>query len=142
MTLRLSRTVPLVLIALWLAVPARAQQGEAVPAVDPGQRYTVYLPTGHPSYPLLERMRGAGLLTGSYLNLDQRPLSRLTMARALLVGTGAARERGLGVLVEAGEWLLREFAREVALIHRSLSEEEGEGGATGWRAPKGRMAAT
>ncbi|MFO7767380.1 MAG: hypothetical protein R6W82_00225 [bacterium] len=139
----MSRIRHLVVPALLAALPlscASAQQGGTLPDVAPSERHTVYLPTGHPSYPVLERLRGAGLLTGSYLNLDQRPLSRLTMARALLGGTEAARERGLHGLARSGEWQLREFGREAAAIHRVRAEEGTEGGAAGWRVQPMRRA--
>lgn len=72
---------------------------------------TIYLPPGHPAYGTIERLRSSGLLTNVWLN--QRPLSRLVIARALLEGSRSTRERGLTMLAEEAEWRLREFARDL-----------------------------
>ncbi len=72
---------------------------------------TIYLPAAHPAYETVERLRAAGLLTNVWLN--QRPLSRLVIARALLEGSRGAGERGLTMLAREAEWRLREFARDL-----------------------------
>ncbi len=82
-------------------------------------RATVYLPLGHPAYGTIERLRGAGLLPDAWLN--QRPLSRLAVAKALLDGVTSARERGMDLLADEVDWRLREFTRDIDLSDLRVS---------------------
>jgi hypothetical protein len=91
---------------------ARAQAGGRNPesAGSPAD-VTIYLPSAHPAYATVERLRAAGFLAGTWLNV--RPLSRLAVARALLEGGRLAREQGLTALADAAAWRLREFGRDL-----------------------------
>ncbi len=86
-----------------------AESGRETSSAPP--EVTIYLPVGHPAYGTIEQLRSAGLITD--VRLNQRPLSRLIVARALLEGSRRAHERGLTMLAETARWRLREFSRDL-----------------------------
>ncbi|MFC1629569.1 hypothetical protein ACFL3H_10730, partial [Gemmatimonadota bacterium] len=112
-------TIPiLTTVCLWLITGLTTSNVAMAQSASSSQRestalpeVTIYLPQGHPAYGTIERLRSAGLITDAWLN--QRPLSRLVIARALLEGSRSARERGLTMLAQEAEWRLREFARDL-----------------------------
>ncbi|MFC1629037.1 hypothetical protein ACFL3H_07990, partial [Gemmatimonadota bacterium] len=112
-------TIPILnAVCLWLIIGlttsnvamAQSATGGRSESISPPD-VTIYLPQAHPAYGTIERLRSAGLITDAWLN--QRPLSRLVIARALLEGSRSARGRGLTMLAQEAEWRLREFARDL-----------------------------
>lgn len=89
------------------AQPAGSSATSSVSA----SRATIYLPPGHPAYGTIERLRGAGLLPGAWLN--RRPLSRRAVANALQEGLVGARKKGMELLAQEVEWRLQDFVHDL-----------------------------
>ena len=89
------------------AQPAGSSATSSVSA----SRATIYLPPGHPAYGTIERLRGAGLLPGAWLN--RRPLSRRAVANALQEGLVGARKKGMELLAQEVEWRLQDFLHDL-----------------------------